>query len=421
MKTKTTLPQRLWVKRWVRLTFSVSLAIGLAIILLLLPVTAGTSHLTVPVWSSLDSALQALPFETSWSGQGGINLRLPFGAALVHATDGLTITKTAPSFVDQGGVITYTLVITNETTQDITEAIVTDFLPVNTACGSTHSEPPPASYPRWGFSCSPPVAGWVMFYNPFVFPISFTIGTSNTLIFTADVDPLLPDGTPIVNDNYRVDANDDTLSDLGQAVTTTVRAPNWAIAKTVSSDIIQPGEYLTYTITITNDGSLPTSGAYTVTDPLPANTVSSTVQIQSPGFLNDNIVTWVFTESMPVDMPTTLTYSVQVASPLTDTVTIVNQDYRVTGGNVYSPAIGAPVTVTVEAPATLSIAKVASPDPVAAGDLITYTITITNNPSSTGPALDVLITDTLPAELFDPVAGFVDPAAGVVTDTVNPV
>lgn len=421
MKTKTTMLQRFLVKRWFRLTFSVSLAIGLAIILLLLPFTASTSHLTIPVWSPLNSALQDLPLETNWSGQDGIKLRLPFGATLVHATDGLTITKTAPSFVDQGGVITYTLVITNETDQHITEAIVTDFLPVNTACGPTHIEPPPDSYPRWGFSCSPPVAGWVMFYNPFVFPISFTIGTSNTLIFTADVDPLLPDGTPIVNDNYRIDANDDTLSDLGQAVTTTVRAPNWAIAKTVSSDTIEPGQYLTYTITITNDGSLPTSGTYTVTDPLPANTVSSTVQIQSPGFLNDNTVTWVFTESMPVDMPTTLTYSVQVASPLTDTVTIVNQDYRVTGGNVYSPAIGAPVTTTVEAPATLSIAKVASPDPVAAGDLITYTITITNNPTSTGPALDVLITDTLPAELFDQMAGFIDPAAGVVTDTVNPV
>jgi len=47
----------------------------------------------------------------------------------------------------------------------------------------------------------------------------------------------------------------------------------WAISKVVTpTGLIRPGELLTYTLTLTNIGDLPSGGTYTVTDPLPQYT-----------------------------------------------------------------------------------------------------------------------------------------------------
>jgi uncharacterized repeat protein (TIGR01451 family) len=50
-------------------------------------------------------------------------------------------------------------------------------------------------------------------------------------------------------------------------------------------------------------------------------------------------------------------------------------------------------------PADVSIAKVDSPDPVAAGAQLNYTVTVTNSASSAGAATNVVVKDTLPASL----------------------
>ncbi|MBN1995100.1 MAG: DUF11 domain-containing protein, partial [Anaerolineae bacterium] len=419
MEKKTQTPPPL-PPRWLRLGVSIGLALSLALILLLLPVTAGTMRVAVPALPS--TVADGLPLSVKWPGGASLEVPLPFGAALVRATNGLTITKTAPQFVEPGGIITYTFTITNQTGQPITQAIVADTMPPNTSCGPYHQEPPIASYPRWGYSCSPPAAGWVMFYNPWVFPISFTHGTSNTLVLTMIVDETVPNGAEIVNNNYTVEANAGAFDDAGPPVTTTVQAPIWAITKTVSSPTIEPGQYLTYTLTISNNGSIATSGAYTVTDVLPNHTVSSSVVIdpQPPGVLNGMTVTWVFTDSLASGSAKTLTYTVQVASPLAQGEKIVNQTYSVSGGNVYTEAVGIPVTVTVTAPATLTVSKSASPTPVQAGGLLTYTITVANDASSKGLATAVVISDTLPGEVVYQSAGFVG-ATGTLTDTGNPI
>jgi uncharacterized repeat protein (TIGR01451 family) len=247
----------------------------------------------------------------------------------------------------------------------------------------------------------------------------------NVFTYTVTIDEPLPDEFEIINSSYTISATDGTsiYTDIGTPVTVKVNAPNWVISKTVSSDTIEPGEYLTYTVTITNNGHLRTNGSYTITDVLPTNTVSTSVISQPPATLNGLTLTWVFTDAdLAVGESNSVTYSIQVTSPLTDGEKIVNQTYSITGGNVFSAGVGAPITTTVASTATLAITKTASPDPVQAGDLLTYTITITNDAAtSRGPAFNVMISDTLPGEVITQSAGFVGAVAGVVTDTANPI
>src|SRR4051794_7025261 len=57
--------------------------------------------------------------------------------------------------------------------------------------------------------------------------------------------------------------------------------------------------------------------------------------------------------------------------------------------------------------ADLSITKTGSPDPVVAGNNLTYTIRVENPATSTGPATNVVVTDNLPSGV-----GFVSATGG---------
>jgi uncharacterized repeat protein (TIGR01451 family) len=198
-----------------------------------------------------------------------------------------------------------------------------------------------------------------------------------------------------------------------------VRSAEWEISKTVTpANTVRPGGYLTYTLTVTNSGDLTTTGVYTVSDPLPAHT--RFVRATPTPVLTSPTVTWVGSDPLVGGQSTTRTYVVQVTEPLTDGTEIVNAAYSVVGGGAYNQAWGAPVTVTVEAPATLSVAKTASHDPARPGDWLTYTLTISNDAAAPGPALGVIISDTLPADVVYQSMGFVPPASGVFTPTANP-
>jgi uncharacterized repeat protein (TIGR01451 family) len=64
----------------------------------------------------------------------------------------------------------------------------------------------------------------------------------------------------------------------------------------------------------------------------------------------------------------------------------------------FSDSAGLVTQFTIELPADMSISKADAPDPVIAGNNLTYTLTVTNN--SPNPAADVLVTDNLPYTSF---------------------
>lgn len=389
--------------RWVRL----GSAIVLACVLLFIPITVQTV-IHVPVLPLYESELITKESSVDHHKSAGkiTGLPLSFGPALVYATGGLTITKSAPLTITQGSALTYTLTITNNTGNVITSGFVADPLPSDVTCGQEIQSPS-----NWTFNCS---SGTAWTFSPDFGSQPINNGATVELIYTVNVPQQITDGHKIVNSGYQISA--DGFSDFGPPVTTTVGATAWAITKVASSNTIQPGQTLVYTITATNIGGAATVGTYVITDSLPNDIVPGSVLAPEADDEDASPLTWTFSDSLAglgVGSKV-VTFSVQITSPLANGTKIVNENYTVSGGGADEIA-GNPITVTVDSPATLTITKTANPSPVKVDNVLTYTLTVTNN-ASTGPAQNVVITDTLSNYVSYLSAGFVGGASGTITD-----
>ncbi|MEP6882164.1 MAG: hypothetical protein ABI866_09235 [Dokdonella sp.] len=186
----------------------------------------------------------------------------------------------------------------------------------------------------------------------------------------------------------------------GQCVVTpTLGVVTIAKALTVESGsqagIAEPGETLTYTITLTNTGGTAVSG-FGVTDPLDANVLF--VSADNGGANSAGVITWSGL-TIPANGNLVLTVVVTVKDPLPIGVQqIVNLAYH-TGTPpsdcTLQPTPAACVVTPVAERPRLSVTKTADTSQVAPGGNINYTITITN--VGTVVATNVVISDPLPA------------------------
>lgn len=398
MITKFSAPSALTVRKWFRFGYVIVLAFAFSLTLLFLPLTEGKSlHVSVPA---------SVQGET-------IDLLVPLGVETVRAAGGLTVTKVANApTVDQGGLLTYTLIATNNTGVDLTQGVivVSDTVPANTTCADIDFSVDGSWFPGVP-QCQSGTAFWIKPPgNSFPFPN----GSVVTLTYVVTASQPLLDQSLITNLASSYAISSPTIFSLGQNdVNTPVNAPVWQIGKTADpSPVVETGTALTYTLTVTNIGHLATSGFYTITDQIPANTTYVNNSAFPAATFNDPTLTWVLSTPVGINQAFTVSFVVTVDDNLPEASGIVNQTYSITGGNVFSPAVGAPVTVTVQTPVTLTLTKTDTPDPVQAGDLITYTLTITNDSSSKGPAGNVVISDVVPANTTFQNAGFINPANG---------
>ncbi|WP_374947808.1 beta strand repeat-containing protein [Agreia sp.] len=188
-------------------------------------------------------------------------------------------------------------------------------------------------------------------------------------------------------------------------VSVAVRIPELTIAKSADAATVTPGETVQYTIVVTNSGETPYTGAV-VTDSLAgllsdavyggdATATSGGLEYVSP------LLTW--TGDLPIGASATIRYTVTVNDPdlgdkiLTNTVTSAEP------GSTCPPATSAASCVTVVqvlVPA-LEVTKSADTTQVAAGEVVTYTIVLTN----TGEA------DYEPATFVDSLAAVLDDAS----------
>ena len=159
------------------------------------------------------------------------------------------------------------------------------------------------------------------------------------------------------------------------------------------------GENLTYTIAIRNDGVSRASGV-TVTDNVPAGTeivsvtASNSATCKAGVPANPGLPTVCSFGTLSSGDTRTMTVELRV---LPSTLGQLNNDVRVTSDTFDDDLSDNLDTVAtnVTGVADVSVVKIDSPEPVVAGNQLTYTVTVSNAGPST--ARDVKITDTLPS------------------------
>ncbi|MCW5566670.1 MAG: DUF11 domain-containing protein [Dokdonella sp.] len=175
-----------------------------------------------------------------------------------------------------------------------------------------------------------------------------------------------------------------------------------AIAKTVadanSNGIAEPGETLTWTITLTNDGGAAVTG-YGLTDPLDPNTTFSSAT--NGGSHSAGTVTWTGL-TVPAQGTLVLTVVTTVNNPIPDGVTVISNLVHETGGT--PPDCSATPTpancASIPTAANVTVAKSLSGESITAdgiaepGEQLTYTITLRNHGGTA--AMNVIVNEIVP-------------------------
>jgi large repetitive protein len=293
---------------------------------------------------------------------------------IISSSD-LSLTKTAPAFVIAGDLLTYTLTINNAGSSDALGVVLEDDFPPGIAFVSSSI---PCSSQGHILSCN---VGSVAANTSTAMTATFRINSGRTapLVNNALVSATTPDPDPTNND---------------ATLTTPVSvSSDMTISKNGTPEQLAPGEILTYTITVTNNGRSDGQGV-TLTDSLPAQflyqsysatkgacTGTSTITCTPGVVIPGEIVTITLVGRVnPAASPGTIMNTVIVTSTSPDPDPGNNsatENTTITGGT-----------------ADLQITKQDMIDPVRAGELLTYIITINNaGPSN---ASGVMVSDSLP-------------------------
>jgi uncharacterized repeat protein (TIGR01451 family) len=175
------------------------------------------------------------------------------------------------------------------------------------------------------------------------------------------------------------------------ASTTVSPAADLSLSKSDSPDPAIAGQALTYTLAATNDGPSTATGVI-ATDTLPAGVAFQSASA-SQGSCSQSSGTVTCTLGMLASgAGATVTIVVRPLDPggITNSASVQATEPDPDGADNQATA-----DTTVIPAADLSLAKADSPDPVAAGEALTYTLTAANDGPSAAP--EVVITDTLPA------------------------
>ncbi len=288
----------------------------------------------------------------------------------------LTLSKTAQTLVAAGDQLLYTLAYQNVGTDQATDVVLTDTLPANTTFvsatgGGTHT-------------------GGVVTWDVGTLPA----GAGATVSVIVAVDPVLPNGTSLVNSASIRSLKTAPVGDV--AGTTVVSAPILSVSKTASpGSLVQAGQQIVYTIDYRNDGNEDSLNTV-LTDLVPTNVVHPPAVFSSNGGpgawdAGTGLITWNL-GLVPVGGSGTETVTVTVPIATPDGTLIVNS--ATLNGDDAAPA-STRIPLLVGANAVLRLSKVANTAVAVPGDAVTYTIEYQN--VGNGLATGAVIIDTVPA------------------------
>ncbi len=289
-----------------------------------------------------------------------------------------------------GDTITYTVTLSNNGPDVATNVQVTDRLPAGVSFVS--------AVPSQGTYNS--VAGlWTV--------NTVTTSAPLTLVLTGTV----VDASKVINTATitHADQFDPDLSNNTAIAPETPRRADLAVAKSADDPTPNVGDTVTYIVTLSNDGP-DDATTVRVRDRLPAG-VSFVSATPSQGAYDSTTGLWTV-GTVTMSAPLTLVLKGVVVSPIQqiNTARIVHSDQfdSNTGNNK------ATATLTPQQ-ADLVLSKTVNNPTPNVGEIITYTLTLTNNGPNT--ATNVQTVDRLPAGLSfvsaTPSQGTYDPASGV--------
>lgn len=295
----------------------------------------------------------------------------------------LEITKTADeSFAVIGETFTFNITVTNHGPDPAENTIINDIAaadfstPEYSADGGT-------SWMPWHGQLD---AGIIEAGTAFTFLLRGTVeaGTQDELQNTASVTSDTSDPDPSDN-TVTITVPKSALADLG-------------VIKTGEPDPVSVGQQLIYTITVTNSGPSQAEEVI-ISDALPAELLNQeysfdsviwypwTGEYAAGSLAAGEIYTLYLRGDVDPDAQTGEMMNTVMVSSATDDPDPNNNTYT--------------EIITVEAAADLSVTKTASPSAVLSGEILTYTVVVSNDGPS--DAANVVLSDTLPAEIENPV------------------
>ena len=228
------------------------------------------------------------------------------------------------------------------------------------------------------------------FSNMPTITVTATANSAGTLGNTAGISTALPDPVPANNSaSVNVTASNDA---------------DMQLTKTASINPVVPNQAFNYTLTARNTGPLavPNGQAITITDQVPAGVRLDSL-VSATGWTCDALPftgpgNWTCSRSTGLNANTNAP-AVTVSAVLTGTGTATNNACVALGAGVRVDSNGANNCVGVAVTSTATeadlrvVSKTAAPDPVVAGQNLTYVITVDN----VGPAAatNVVVSDTL--------------------------
>ncbi|MEK8104138.1 hypothetical protein NKG94_01560 [Micromonospora sp. M12] len=231
------------------------------------------------------------------------------------------------------------------------------------------------------------------------------IGTAVTITYTVTVSGSQTAGRTLANTvSSDAPANNCAVGSIDPrcSVRVAILIPGLGITKTADTATVTAGGTVTYTITVTNTGQSPYTGA-TLADSLAGvldDAVYNADATASSGLLSYAAPVLTWTGDLPVAAVAVITYSVTVNFPDSGDKSLVN---TVSSSTVGADCPGSPAcsaTVAVRIP-ELSITKTADTGTVVAGGTVRYSVLITN--SGQAPYSGATLTDSLVDVLDDAV------------------
>ncbi|MDC8014618.1 DUF6923 family protein [Tahibacter soli] len=319
------------------------------------------------------------------------------GAPVIAVSKALTgESGTQAGIAEPGETLTYTITLTNtgsaaETNYPVTDALDPNTVFVSATGGGTYA------------------AGNVNWTG-----LTVAAGGTTTVTVTVIVSaPIAPGVAQIGNVAYQTGTTPPACPPASPQCVLVPTAGSVTVSKALTGEsgtqagIAEPGEQLTYTITLTNAGGSAALN-FSVTDQLDPNTAF--VSATNGGTFSAGAVSWTGL-TVPAGGTLTLTVVVTVNSPIPPGVTQIGNVAYETGSSPPACPPASPQCVLVPTAAQVAIVKALAsesgtqPGVAEPGEQLTYTITLTNTGGSN--ATNYAVTDGL-----DPNVGFVSASNG---------